>query len=74
MTYKSPLGRLPRTSRRPAEARHDIIPDVIHLPDGRTIAVSDILQRPRNRQHYNLVTGKITAKKTARPVDTDTTE
>ena len=55
MTYKSPLGRIlvpAKTSR--TEARHNIIPDHITLPDGREFRVCDLLA-PRGRtEYYNL--------------------
>jgi len=73
MTYKSPLGRLPRTRSVP-EARDAHVPEHIRLPDGREIPVADILVKPQNRTHYNLKTGKQFAKKTARPVDTEGTK
>jgi hypothetical protein len=55
MTYKSPLGRIlvpAKTSR--TEARHNIIPEVIRLPDGREFNVTELVA-PRGRpEYYNL--------------------
>ena len=56
MTYKSPLGRIqvPARSSSRTEARHNIIPEHIRLPDGREFRVTDLLA-PRGRtEYYNL--------------------
>lgn len=49
-------------------------PTSIKLPDGREIAVKDILIGPRDRRSYNLQTGMEfgprTRSKIAKPVDT----
>ena len=46
------------------------IPKSITLPDGRSIDIATILIKPRNREHYNLLTGKVFSKRTKKPVDT----
>jgi hypothetical protein len=63
-----------RTTREPAEARRDIIPEHIRLPDGTQVRVADIVRKPTNRQHHNLVTGKTTGTRVAKTVDTDVKE
>jgi hypothetical protein len=68
MSYKSPLGRLPG-SRPVPEARGHHTPEHIRLPDGRRVAVADILVKPQNRTHYNLRTGKQFAKKRLTAID-----
>ena len=69
MGMKSPLGQLPRLGRRVAEARGDLVPEYITLPDGRQVRVADILRKPTNRTHYNLRTGKQFAKKRVTEID-----
>ena len=78
MTYKSPLGRLPKT-RSVTEARRDIVPDVIRLPDGREFLTRDILVKPRDRVSYNLRAGiefghRFKRKMAKNPVDTEPKE
>lgn len=78
MSYKSPLGQLPVKRRKYTECTRSIIPETIRLPDGREVAVKDILTRPRDRRSYNLQTGMEfglrTRRKIAKPVDTDDKE
>jgi len=51
----SPLARIQLPSRKKvAEAKHSMIPEKIHLPDGRSIKVKDILRAPTGIEIYNL--------------------
>jgi hypothetical protein len=74
MKIPSALGRLPRTGRSVAEARHNIVPEHIRLPDGRRIAVADLVRKSANRQHHNLLNGKTTGTRVAKSIDTDVEE
>jgi len=73
MPIKSQRHDLPVKRRKYTEWTRSIIPDVIRLPDGREVAVKDILTRPRNRRSYNLKTGmefgQRIRRKIAKPVD-----
>jgi hypothetical protein len=52
------------------------IPDVIRLPDGREVAVRDLVLKQRDRRSYNLRTGteygSRTRRKITKGVDTET--
>jgi hypothetical protein len=55
MSYKSPLGKLPR--HRPSKYKvynEDIIPEYIRLADGRIIPTKDITNKITNKQNYNI--------------------
>ena len=55
-----------KAKRLPAEARHDIIPELLRLPDGRRIRLTDVAGRVWNRTYYNLRTGLIKQVKGSR--------
>lgn len=57
MRSTSPQGQRPRKRTHP-EARQAIIPEQIRLPDGRQVAIRDIVNRSTNRQNHNLLTGQ----------------
>ena len=49
MSYKSPLGRVMLRTGRIKEYRGDCIPEYITLPDGREVALRDLIGKVKNR-------------------------
>lgn len=62
MSYQSPLGKLPVKRKKNIKDPPIKLPEVIKLPDGRIVPLSEILKKAKDKEFINLKTKKTSAR------------